>query len=98
MADIVRRPHVRSDLLDIWEFVADDDETTADGVLDRIEAALIVLAGNPFAGRARPELAYKLRSFSIGNYAIFYRPIDGGIDVVRVLSGYRDIGQTAFEP
>ena len=98
MADVVRRPHIRSDLLDVWEFVAADDEATADGVLDRIEAALIMLAGNPFAGRARPKLAYKLRSFSIGNYAIFYRPTEGGIEVVRVLSGYRDIGQTAFEP
>jgi toxin ParE1/3/4 len=32
-----------------------------------------------------------LRSFSVGNYLIFYFPIEGGIDIVRVLQGARDI-------
>jgi len=31
-----------------------------------------------------------LRGFSVGNYLIFYRQIENGIEVERVLSGYRD--------
>ena len=42
-------------------------------------------------GRARPELAADLRSFPVGNYIIFYRPIEDGVEIVRVLSGARDI-------
>ena len=36
-----------------------------------------------------------LRSFPVENYLIFYRPIDGGVDVVRIVSGYRDL-ETVF--
>jgi hypothetical protein len=30
------------------------------------------------------------RSFSVGNYVIFFRPIDSGIEVARVIHGSRD--------
>jgi len=49
------------------------------------------LATQPGIGRARDELAESLRSFPVGNYVIFYRATQGGIEVVRVLSGFRDI-------
>jgi hypothetical protein len=42
-------------------------------------------------GRLRPELAPHLRSFPIGNYVIFYRLTQEGIEVARVLHGARDI-------
>jgi toxin ParE1/3/4 len=32
-----------------------------------------------------------LRSLSVGNYLIFYRPLADGIEIVRVLHGARDI-------
>ena len=32
-----------------------------------------------------------MRSLSVGNYLIFYLPIEDGIEVVRVLPGMRDI-------
>ena len=37
------------------------------------------------------ELGESLRSFPVGNYVIFYRAMQDGIEVVRVLSGFRDI-------
>lgn len=46
-------------------------------------------------GRARHELATNLRSFPFGRYVIFYSPVEGGIDVVRVLHSSRDV-DTAF--
>lgn len=42
-------------------------------------------------GRAREELAADLRSFPFGRYVIFYAPVEGGIDVVRVLHSARDV-------
>jgi toxin ParE1/3/4 len=88
---IVRRPSARLDLIEIWQFIADDNEAAADRLLDRIESVLLMLSQNPLAGRARPELAIEIRSFPVGNYIIFYQPTEEGIDVVRVRSGYMDI-------
>ena len=89
---VLRRPRARLDLIEVWSYIASDSETAADRLLDRIEGALAILSQNPFAGRARPELATDLRSLPVGNYVLFYRPQPSGIELVRVLSGYRDIG------
>jgi hypothetical protein len=42
-------------------------------------------------GRARDELAPRIRSFPFGRCLLFYLPIGDGIDVVRVLHGARDV-------
>jgi len=42
-------------------------------------------------GRSRPDLAPGLRSFPVGKYIICYVPIENGIEIVRVVSGFRDI-------
>lgn len=50
----------------------------------------------PGLGRQESKLAPNLRSFPLGNYLIFYRPIEDGIAVVRVLHGARDISPECF--
>jgi toxin ParE1/3/4 len=45
----------------------------------------------PGLGRNRPDLAEDLKSFPTGNHVIFYRVVDGGIQILRVLHGARDI-------
>lgn len=97
VGDIVRRPRARQDLLDLWDYMADENETAADGVLDRVESVLVMLADNPEAGRLRAELFENLRSFPVGSSVLFYFPRQRGIELVRVLSGYRDIGRDDFE-
>ena len=42
-------------------------------------------------GRNRDELMENVRSFPIDDYLIFYSPIETGIEVLRVVSGYRDL-------
>jgi toxin ParE1/3/4 len=42
-------------------------------------------------GKRRDELVTNVRSFPVGNYLIFYRPVNQGIEVLRVLHGARDI-------
>jgi len=42
-------------------------------------------------GERRPEFATgQYRSFSVGNYVIYFRPIEDGILVARVQHGARD--------
>ena len=50
-----------------------------------------MLAEMPESGRQREKLAPELRSFAVGNYVIFYRPIENGVEIVRVLHGARDL-------
>ncbi len=54
------------------------------------------LSESPGIGRKREELAQGLRSSVVGNYLIFYRAIEDGIEIVRVISGHRDI-EALFE-
>jgi toxin ParE1/3/4 len=88
---LYKRPQVDLDLDSIWDFIANDNVTAADQVLDRIGEVLDMLIHHPLAGRQRPELAPGLHSFPAGNYIVFYLPLDDGIEVVRILSGYLDI-------
>ncbi len=52
---------------------------------------MTLLAEYPHMGRKRDELHNGLQSFVIGRYIAFYFAVDGGIDLVRVLYGGRDI-------
>jgi toxin ParE1/3/4 len=81
----------QTDLDEIWLYIAEHNIPAADRFLDILDERFVLLAGQPLLGRARPELAPNLRSLSVGNYVIFYRPIDDGIEVARVLRGARDI-------
>jgi toxin ParE1/3/4 len=92
MANRARKtPQTEIDLTSIWDFIAHDNIRAADALLVRIEAAFDMLAANPLAGRARDDLAPKIRSFPVGNYIVFYLPLSEDIEVVRVLHGRQDI-------
>jgi toxin ParE1/3/4 len=60
-----------SDLEEIWNYIARDNPSAADRLLDRIYAIFVKLADQPRMGRAREELAPGLRSFPVGVYLIF---------------------------
>jgi toxin ParE1/3/4 len=90
-------PRARIDLLDIWDYIATDNENAADKLIERIGRVFDMLAHQPFAGRARPELRADLRSFPVGNYIVIYRPDDQALTIVRVLESHRDI-EAEFNP
>ncbi|MFZ1624037.1 MAG: type II toxin-antitoxin system RelE/ParE family toxin [Gammaproteobacteria bacterium] len=91
MPQVTRRPLAETDILEIWNYIADDSVAAADRWVDRLDEQFRVLAMQPAMGRARDELARDVRSLPFGRYVIFYVPLDDGIDVVRVLHGARDI-------
>jgi toxin ParE1/3/4 len=94
---ITKRPKARSDLIELWSYIAEDSETRADAFIDRIDKTFDTLAANPRMGRVREELADGLRSFPVGKYVVFYRISSTGVDIVRVLHSARDI-DTGFSP
>jgi toxin ParE1/3/4 len=54
------------------------------------------LACTPLMGKSADEFSPGLRSFPVGSYLIFYRPIVGGIELARLLHGARDITTEFF--
>jgi len=87
MAEILRSAQARTDLLEIWLYIAEDSVEAADRFLATIELKLRTLADSPEMGERCERLAPSLRFFTAGRYVIFYRPIEGGIQIVRVVSG-----------
>ena len=80
----------RSDLDEIWFYIAQDNVDAADRFLRAIVSRFPKLAAMPQIGRAREELSPRLRSFPVGRYIIFYRPMENGVEIARVLHGARD--------
>jgi toxin ParE1/3/4 len=79
-----------TDLIETWVYVAEDRVEAADRLIAKIQRQCQVLAEAPEAGRRRDDVLPGIRSFPVGRYVLFYREADEGIEVARVLSGYRD--------
>ena len=87
MARVTRRPLAEADILEIWDYIAEDSVFAADRWVDRLDEKFALWARQPVMGRGRDELATGMRSFAFGRYIMFYVPLPDGIDVVRVLHG-----------
>jgi toxin ParE1/3/4 len=64
---------------------------TAERFLDKIDRKFKRLSQFPQMGRQRDELYPGLRSVPLEDYLIFYRLVANGIEVMRVVGGYRDL-------
>jgi len=92
MRVILKRPRAADDLIELWDYIAEDSVTRADAFIDEIDSKFHLLAGQPMLGRSREDLAPGLRSLPFGRYVIFYEVIPDGIAIVRVLHAARDLG------
>jgi toxin ParE1/3/4 len=91
MGRVQRTPRADQDLEELWFFIAQDDPSAADRWLDTLEEKIRLLADNPLMGPARPDIARELRYHPVGNHLLLYRVIQGGIEIVRVVHGARDL-------
>jgi len=96
MAQPILLPAAEADLDTIWLSIATENPAAADRFLDRILERCQALAEFPGMGSQRADLAPALRMSPLGEYLIFYRPIDDGIEVVRGLHGRRRITHRFF--
>ncbi|MEM1253940.1 MAG: type II toxin-antitoxin system RelE/ParE family toxin [Cyanobacteria bacterium P01_H01_bin.21] len=63
----------------------------AEQFLEKLDSKFAKIAQFPKLGRQRNEVLPNLRSLSLDSYLILYMPIDQNIDILRVVSGYRDL-------
>jgi toxin ParE1/3/4 len=92
----VRARAAEADALEISLYVAADNVAAADRLLARFDEALHRLAAQPHLGKSVEVIAPRLRLFPLGSNLIFYRPLDGGIELARLLHGARDITAEFF--
>lgn len=85
------------DLREIKNYIARDNLAAARRFVETFRDQCNLIAKSPRMGRSYEELAPGLRGFAMGNYIIFYRPIENGIAVERLLSGYRDLEAIFYE-
>ncbi|QEG24832.1 type II toxin-antitoxin system RelE/ParE family toxin [Mariniblastus fucicola] len=81
-----------SDLYENSEFIARDKPEAAYRWVEKIESACRTLATNPEMGQRRISKNHgPCRSFSCGSYVIFFRALDDGVEIVRIVRGERDL-------
>jgi len=90
------KPLARQDLLDIEEFIAEDNPIAAVEFTDMLQQKCDSLAANPYIGVTRSDLVTSLRMFPIRDYLIFYLPTGGGVDIARIVHASRDINALIF--
>jgi len=92
MVDHFFSPQARRDLVEIWDYIAQDNPDAADRVEQEIQQAILMLARNPELGHLRRDLTSKpVRFWVVHSYLLSYNPDAQPLEVVRILSGYRDV-------
>ena len=96
-SDLVPKVNLSSqaeiDLDDIWFSIALSSSGAADRILDRLSYRMAMLEDFLEMGQARPDLGSGARVLVEGNYLIIYRLMSGGVEVVRVMHGARDLSK-----
>ncbi len=78
---------------EITSFIAGDSVDAALKVLDALENAFELLAGQPGVGHSREDLTDRsLKFWRVFSYLVVYDPASTPLTVVAVLHGARDLG------
>ena len=91
MAKVFRTASAKSDVAAIADFIAADNPPAAERWLDEIDQTLMLIASHPQIGERVDHLAPGIRRHSFGRYLLFYRVVDAGIELRRVIHGARKI-------
>jgi toxin ParE1/3/4 len=88
------RPRARRDIEDIWDYSAATwSVAKAEVYIRQIQRSLETLAADPRLGRTCDEVRAGYRKYPVGSHVVFYRVVEGEIDVVRILHQRMDFEQ-----
>jgi plasmid stabilization system protein ParE len=82
-----------SEVRDIWQFIAEDNEEAADRWVIKIIETFDLLARNPRLGHSRKDLISRPWLFwPVGTYMVIYRIVaEDDIEIIAVTEGSRDL-------
>ncbi len=93
---ILSQPAIK-DLEAIMDYFSSRNLETGERFIKEFEKKCRYLANFPNMGRSFAYIKPFLRGLPLANYIIFYRVIDNGIEIIRVVSGYRDLESLFLE-
>ncbi len=76
---------------EIWTYIAEYNTYSANDVVRELGKKFDLLEANPKLGREQDGLLVEMRLFPHKSYNIYYFPIEGGVEIYRVLHGRRNI-------
>ena len=93
MPKLTRTRLAEIDLLEIWEFIAQDSPLAANKIIRDLDARSQELLVHPRLGLSRKDVAPNMRQLVMDNYLILYRIINSNndVEIVRLLHGARDL-------
>ncbi|ODT98530.1 MAG: hypothetical protein ABS79_05725 [Planctomycetes bacterium SCN 63-9] len=91
MATVNRSARAQQDLEAILDYLDAQNPETVDRFALKFDQMCNLYAAHPHIGASAEAYATNLRHFTVWNYAIFYRPIPEGIEIIRIIHGARDL-------
>ena len=91
MPRLLRTEQAQQDLEGILDYLDTQSTEAADRFADKFDRTCALYSDHPQMGTSAEAYATDLRHFTVWNYAIFYRPIAEGIELIRIIHGARDI-------
>jgi toxin ParE1/3/4 len=92
MAGFHLRPKAIADLEGIWDYTVDTwGEEQAELYVRMINESFQQIAVNPSLGRFCDAIRDGYRKRGVGRHVIFYRTVDGDVEVVRILHDRMDV-------
>ena len=97
MPSVKKTPQAKRDLLEHVLYLAEINPDLADRFIDASEMAFEKLAQMPLKGKPQSFQSLKLKDVrrwfipGFDKYLVFYRPLKGGIELLRVLHGMQDV-------
>lgn len=86
------------DVEDIADYIASQTELEqAERFLSKLDAKFARITQFPSLGRPRSEILPGLRSLAMDSYLILYTVTESRVDILRVVSGYRDLTSLFIE-
>ncbi len=91
MTSYIISPLASRDLDDIFDYFAEFSVDAGERFVDDFNKKCRNLAAFPHIGRVYIEMEPSLRGIPLSGYVILYRVNENSIEIVRVVSGYRDL-------
>jgi toxin ParE1/3/4 len=80
------------DIEEIADYIAQQSGLEqSENFLSKLESKFSKLVTFPLLGRKRDEILTNIRTIPLDNYLILYTSIGDDIEILRIVSGYRDL-------
>jgi len=99
MNEVYKSTQAEEDLIQIWCYSFENwGEAQADAYLDEMERGVQLLARNPEIGKACDFIREGYRRFRVQHHVMYYRFVEKGLEIVRVLHEASDVDRHFDKP